>query len=107
MTATAAPALTFSPLLRHHITTLADQMSREAPNAIRVTFGKTDDGQEWALWHTAADEPLATIFAGAGTAGGHVVLDAAHGLVGSLKGSTDSERLMRSARNQVRRAQVA
>lgn len=94
---------TFSSLFRQHIDTLPQALGRNTGEAVRVEYGDTDDGQEWALYMVGL-EPLATVFAHAGTSGGHIVINAAGECVGSPAGTLDSERLMRTARKEVRAA---
>lgn len=88
----------FAPLMRQHITDLALDLSRKLDSSIEVEFDSTDDGQEWAaLTHDL--DPLTTFVAGAGTNGGHIILDAtSRRCVGSAKGTLDAERLVRAAR---------
>jgi hypothetical protein len=86
----------FTSLERHHIDSLAAALSHRLGTDIRAEYGETDEGHEWAA--LSADlELLVTIAAGAGTAGGHVVIDASgRRRLGSSKGTLDAERLMKS-----------
>ncbi len=96
---TAAPSASnvFTSLERHHIDALAADLGHRLGTDIRAEYGETDEGHEWAA--LSADlEPLVTVAARAGTAGGHVVIDASgRRCVGSPRGTLDAERLVKIA----------
>lgn len=96
--ATTTQSNVFTALERHHINALASDLGRHLDADIQAEYGETDDGQAWVAL-SAGLEPLATIAAGAGTTGGHLVIDASgRRCVGSPRGTMDAERLVRSAR---------
>lgn len=76
----------FTPLERHRIDALAIDLGRCFDAEICAEYGETDEGQEWAAL-TANLEMLVTFAAGAGTSGGHVILDGAGRCVGSPRGA--------------------
>lgn len=95
--ATTSQSNVFTALERHHIDALAADLGCRLDADIHAEYGETDDGQEWAAL-SAGLEPLVTFAAGAGTSGGHLILDASGRCVGSPRGTMNAERLVRSAR---------
>ncbi|WP_295380151.1 hypothetical protein [uncultured Pseudacidovorax sp.] len=100
-------AKTFSALFRRHLDTMAAELNRKTDADISVEYGTTDEGREWALFVMDAT-PLGTVFAHAGSSGGHIVIDATgRHCIGSPAGTLDSVRLVRTARKQVKAAYTA
>ncbi|BEP41906.1 hypothetical protein [Variovorax sp. V15] len=97
MNAATSGSKVFTPFERHRIDALAIDLGRCLDAEICAEYGETDEGEEWAAL-TANLEMLVTFAAGAGTSGGHVILDGSGRCVGSPRGTLETERLLRVAR---------
>ncbi|WP_348112512.1 hypothetical protein [Rhodoferax sp.] len=108
----ATAAKTFSGLHIHHIETLAQDLTRRLGAPVVAEYGDTDTGDQWAALcieelpegADATPGPLVSILAGAGTQGGHIVMDADGQCVGSRAGSLDYARVMPKAQKEAQAA---